>query len=365
MKILHIAESIQGGCGTYLNEVVPCQVHDLGAGNLRVLVPIQHVSQLVNIPPQCIETFARGSRSLGLLSLLFNSFKTIRSFQPDVIHLHSTFAGALVRLFSVLINRNIRIVYCPHGWVFDVEQRKFIARFLEIAERLLANRAFKIVAISSFEFRRARDIGIASDKLVTILNGISACPPTASGPAWNGTRLRILFVGRLDKQKGVDVLLRAVDDLQDKVCLRVIGAGVNNHKHENHVPANVEMLGWQPQNVINAQMKLCDVLVMPSRWEGFGLVAIEAMRCGKPVVATRVGGLASIVVDHVTGRLVEKDDVQGLIKILASESLENWRKMGNSGQSHFLQKYTIERVHQQLMELYSQAVATLPPTKDC
>jgi glycosyltransferase involved in cell wall biosynthesis len=102
-------------------------------------------------------------------------------------------------------------------------------------------------------------------------------------------------------------------------------------------------------------MAACDVVVMPSRWEGFGLVAIEAMRLAKPVVASGVGGLREIIVEGVTGRLVPAEDPVALREALLADSAQRRAQMGSDGRRRFLERYCIDRTHAQLLRLYASA----------
>jgi glycosyltransferase involved in cell wall biosynthesis len=356
MRILHIAESIRGGCGTYLNEIVPLQIEDLGPHNVRVLVPDQHVSHLARIAPSDIDTFNRPRRSTGLIFLAIKAIASIRAFRPDVLHIHSTFAGGLIRLLAAFMPGRRFIVYCPHGWVFDVEQGRVSRRIVEWAERMLSLLCDRIVAVSEYEFEAGIRIGISARELVLVENGISniALPEEASG--WRDSRLRSLFVGRLDTQKGLDILIQAASRLKEKVAVRVIGASVNSSSMQMTIPENVEMLGWKSQEEIAAQMAACDVVVIPSRWEGLSLVAVEAMRSGKAVIASDIGGLTSVVVNGVTGVLVAKNSVAELTAALVSRTRDEWSELGRAGRARFLDYYTVDRVHRQLMELYSSGL---------
>ncbi|MGA2537704.1 MAG: glycosyltransferase [Terracidiphilus sp.] len=362
MKILHVAESIRGGCGTYLNETVPAQIAELGRENMRVLVPAQHASHLSRIDPGCLRTFHRPRRSLGLFFMAAAAGTILKSFRPDVVHLHSTFAGVVIRLMAPLLARRSFIVYCPHGWVFDVEMPAAPRRLLGRIERLLATLTGRIVAISHYEYEAGKKIGIDPGKLVEIVNGIRDLVSKRQA-VWNDKRLRVLFVGRMDVQKGFDVLVRAVYSLEDQVTVRAIGAAIHSAGksagNESAALQNVEMLGWMGEEDIAAHMLACDVIVIPSRWEGFGLVAIEAMRAGKAVVATSVGGLRSIVVDGITGRLIPKNDAQSLAMVLTSRSASDWAEMGQAGRTRYLELYTVDRVHRELMSLYRQTAPDL------
>ena len=132
LKILHVAETIWGGCGTYLNELMPLQSAHLGAAQVRCLVPAQHRPQLHDVPAAQVATFDRRSRKAGIAKLAAAVLQQVRDWQPDLLHVHSTVAGGIVRLLSC-VRPLPPIVYCPHGWVFDVAANRFLhhmVRFL-------------------------------------------------------------------------------------------------------------------------------------------------------------------------------------------------------------------------------------------
>ena len=360
MKILHVAESIKGGCGTYLNEIVALQAASLGPHRVRCLVPREHALHLSRLDAASLRTFARPSRLGGLPHLLRALAQQVRYWKPDLVHAHSTFAGALSRMLS-LLGTMPPIVYCPHGWVFDVEQPGLARWATRGAERWMAPRSARIVAISEAERRLGELAGIEPRRLVLVPNGIRPDVTAARAP-WPTARLRVLFVGRLDRQKGVDVLLDAVRGLGDVASVRIIGeavvgAGGPMRGEDN---GHVEFLGWLDQAGVAAQINACDVVAMPSRWEGFGLVALEAMRAGKAVWASAVGGLPEIVVDGVTGRLFPAGDAAALRSLLLRTGRDELRRLGAAGRGRFAAHYTSDRTHAALMQLYAQVLRRAP-----
>ncbi len=125
-----------------------------------------------------------------------------------------------------------------------------------------------------------------------ILNGIDLArfPASAepSGPPW-----RLLAVGRLTVQKGLDVLIEAMRYLPPEVSLDILGEGPDRAcltASAASLGGRVRFVGWTDD--VPAWLRRSHVVVLPSRWEGFGLVAIEAMAVGRPLVASRVQGLS-------------------------------------------------------------------------
>jgi D-inositol-3-phosphate glycosyltransferase len=139
-----------------------------------------------------------------------------------------------------------------------------------------------------------------------------------------GPEPTLLFVGRIQRLKGIDILIRAAAELRDDIGgLRVLVVGGTDdapgrqrseearelHRlralvHDLNLANVVQFVGAVDQPLLPEYYRAADVTVMPSTYESFGLVAVESMACGTPVVASRVGGLATIVRDGENGALV-------------------------------------------------------------
>lgn len=366
MRILHVFETLPGGPATYLNEIVPAQIEALGQDNVRVLVPDAHMSFVKNIPMSSVSNFVRKRRSTALPALAIAVARQVKAFKPDIVHAHSTFAGAIVRAISALPGSFPPVVYCPHGWVFDMQTLGILQHPARSIEKALVPLSRMIVAISEHEYQQGLKAGIPAHRMTVIENGISSKPPEIVPAEWTDERTKVLFVGRLDRQKGVDILLDAAAQLGDKAVFRIIGAHVTNRNDLKRAPlSNVEFLGWRSAEEIAGQMAVCDVVAMPSRWEGFGLVALEAMRSHKPVIASAVGGLQSVVSDGITGVLFPAGDHLALARAISSRDFQGWARLGVAGHARFLERYRSERTNQELMDLYRSILADRTVESPC
>lgn len=357
MRILHVAESVKGGCGTYLDQVVRAQLADPAIEDVHVVVPGAHVVQIPGIPASNRTLFqSHGRSAASLLSLWQTTVRQITAFRPDCIHLHSTFAGAVGRLGLALGISRPPVVYCAHGWAFDMAGSRIKRSIMSAAERALSFGCEGVIAISEYERERGIAIGIAPRRIVTVLNGIVDAPPPP--PPQPGPLRRVLFIGRLDRQKGIDVLLAATQDLDHRIALRIIGSAVvGDQAPVTSDRVGVEMLGWCDEARIRDELAWADCVVIPSRWEGFGLVALEAMRAGRPVIASHVGGLPEVVDDGRTGWLVPVDDPAALRSALLSTTDAQLVAAGAAGRQRFVQRFTIERTASALNAVYRQAIA--------
>ncbi|KTR84384.1 hypothetical protein NS277_04225 [Novosphingobium barchaimii] len=354
MKVLHVAESVKGGIATYFDEILSKQVSFYGPASVRILVPEDQKLEIRQIPSDCISTFSRRTRLRSLPHLVIKFNSEVASFKPDIVHMHSTVAGAILRSLPSASRRLWKTVYCPHGWAFDMDRTQLSKLLIRKVESALAYRTDAVVAISEHEYQQGLDLGIDPQKLFLVVSGIGEDVSLPAAAEWGSARTRVLFVGRLDRQKGFDLLLDAVSANPEHLELRAIGANVVERAGSATIqpPENVCMLGWQDRQSIFAQMAACDVVAIPSRWEGFGLVALEAMRAGKPVVASAVGGLTSIVEHGVTGMLLAKGDAEALATALMSQNRSSWEGLGRSGRAKFERFFTSERAYAQLRRLY-------------
>jgi D-inositol-3-phosphate glycosyltransferase len=184
----------------------------------------------------------------------------------------------------------------------------------------------------------------------------------------------ILFVGRLDPVKGLETLLKAIckltelePELAKDLCLAVIGGDDDNDgsdiadelecldklKDEVGLHDLVAFLGSRAQNTLAHYYSAAEVCVVPSHYESFGLVALEAMACGTPVIASRVGGLQRTVEDGVTGLLVPAGDEDALaqkLQLVLSDGELRQRLAANAW--HKAQEYTWQKVATRIMEVY-------------
>jgi glycosyltransferase involved in cell wall biosynthesis len=262
----------------------------------------------------------------------------------------------IVRAMLPFLATRAKVVYCPHGWAFERSARPLSGLIARVVERALTSITDAIVCVSESELRAGCAAGIRRERISLVRSGIRPVRPKAidrHSRNWATPKLRVLFVGRFDRQKGVDILLEAAASLQDRVDVRLVGSNVVGKGGGLKLPANVTMLGWMNRNEIEAQYDAAQVVVISSRWEAFGLVALEAMRAGKPIVASRVGALPEIVIDGVTGLLCEPANSVVLAAALEQIAGADLADLGRRGYQRFCSLFTIDRAHRDLCAVYA------------
>lgn len=354
LTVLHCAETIKGGVATYLRDLLPLQVAAYGAQAVQVLVPATQRAELPDLAGVVITSFNdSGSRLRRAWQLAAATRRLVHDCAPAVVHVHSTFAGITVRPMLALLRLRPAIVYCPHGWAFERQMGGLAKRLAILAERWLAHCADAIVCISEHEMRAALQRGLPVVRLHLVRNGVSPAraQPVGPAPAWRTAGLRLLFVGRFDRQKGLDVLFAAMAALGDEAQCAVAGMPVLGD-HAAALPDSVLSLGWLGAGQIEAALDSADALVVPSRWEGFGLVAAEAMRAGRAVIAARCGGLPEVVADGITGVLFEPGSPQALVAAVRGTSRHDLAVMGQRGRERFEHLFSMGRVAAELDQVY-------------
>lgn len=171
----------------------------------------------------------------------------------------------------------------------------------------------------------------------------------------------LLYVGRLVEQKGVEYLLRALYYVREKfpdIRLKIAGEGpfrpwLERLSTNLLLSGQVEFLGWRTGQELARLYQRALVVAVPSIYEPFGMTALEAVACQRPVVASRIGGLKEIIQNKVTGFLAEPNDdldlAQWLMTLLSNADLRN--RMGEAGRASVSSKgYTWPRIAQQVRQ---------------
>lgn len=276
----------------------------------------------------CLLDLQRGRLDLFLASLFYFPTTLMRLLwriardKPDVVNLHFVGAPALFLLIAHTLLR-FRFVVSLHG--DDVEGLPHRTWFDRWVFRATLRRADAVTACSHYLLSRAEDVEpVIARKARVIYNGTDL-PDDAFASRTSILGSGVLGVGRLVPSKGWDVLLRAWSERQGAInhrCLSIIGDGPERDTLMSLSRAlglgqQVEFRGAQGHVDVMKEIGRSALVVIPSRQETFGLVALEAMASGKPVVATRVGGLPEVL-EGADALLVEPDNPVALAEAITS-----------------------------------------------
>lgn len=331
LTVAHVVEGCQGGVGSAVRDLILAQHQDPRIGEIHLLADRRRMGDMLQaVSAATIHEYESSRSALHLVRVSRHLQRQLRSIAPDVVYLHSTFPGLYGRLLGKRQTAPWVSIYCAHGWAFTQQLSFAQKKFYTLVERILAPRADAIVSISYSEFDAAVKSNVVAPLHRVIYHGVPPRKQTLAPPILvDPDRLNLAFIGRFDRQKGLDLLLRVFADPQlSHITLWLIGDSTLGHKYSIPEQPNIKRIGWVPNDQMDDYINCFDAVVVPSRWEGFGLVALEAMRNAKPVLASRIGGLAELVIDGVNGRLFNPDDSCDLTTVLRELSKSELRRMG-------------------------------------
>lgn len=350
MRVLHIGEYVQGGVATYISTLLDHP--DAPEIEDYLICADKNSATDWNLPADHVRYY-HYYRSLTQIPAAIQAIRqAIKELQPDVIYCHSTWAGLFARLPMLMTGKPCRVIYNAHGWSFLRDTAEWKRRIYALIERILQQRTDVIINVSKYEYKAAVRYGLKADNQTVIYSGISPekgkIDPTVKLPEG---KINLLFVGRFDPQKGLDILLKAFNATKrDDLHLTIIGDNVvdGGPKIEKKNTDRITFLGWVPHDKLASYYNACDAVVMPSRWEAFGLVAIEAMKYGKPVIASDRGALPELVEDKVDGYVVDFSETLIFDKI----NRFKLHKLGEKAKCVFKKYYTAEKMCSETKDVY-------------
>ena len=310
--------------------------------------------------------------------------------KPDVVHVHNFFPLLSPSIYDACLEANVPVVQTLHNYrtmcpgallmrggeicekcvtgsayrsVLHGCYKKSVVGTFAVARMVEKHRALgtwqhkvnRFIVLTDFARNKFIEAGFPNNKIVVKPN-FTTDSPLAENEV-NKTRIGALFVGRLSQEKGMATLLNAWNSIE--MPLRIAGSGPLEGLLSDLAGNGVEALGMLDKQSVQKEMQQAAFLVMPSEWyEGFPMVLVEAFSQGLPVVASRLGGMAEIVEDGITGRHFEAGDADDLAKKVRwmNEHPEECRQMGRNARKEYVQKYTPERNHEMLIDIYQQAI---------
>jgi D-inositol-3-phosphate glycosyltransferase len=362
------------------DEHVPHVLHDLGYGNRVVHV---RAGPEVPLPKQALANylpdFVEGVQE----------FADIKGIRYDIIHSHYWMSGVaaldlkvawqvpIVNMFHTLGLMKNRVAQSPG----EIE-----GKYRLEGEQQVLRAVDRIIAATPAEMAQLQWLYQADvEKIVVIPPGVDINRfypiPEDEAKEFIGVPpcgRMILFVGRIEPLKGLDVLLEAIAWLRQQgslaenpFCLVVIGGDAEGNGDSLSAEMTriqalgehyglqdlVTFLGKRGQDTLPYYYSAAEVVVVPSQYESFGMVALEAMACGRPVVASQVGGLAYLVQDGITGFTVPVDDPQALgehLLVLMSDPVLR-QQMGQQA-VFYARRYGWERIAERLMTVYKELI---------
>lgn len=324
MRVLHVAQPVDGGVAAYVVSACTDQV----ARGWRVVVACPDGGRLTadlakaGIPR--VSWNAGRNPGPGSVAEARRLAEIVERERPDALHLHASKAGLAGRLRTRL-RRRLPTVFQPHGWSWLAVDGGLRAATLAW-ERAAARWTDLFVCVGAAEAEAGREQGVPG-RYTVVRNGVDLRRYAVAGDTARTAARHTLgidrdaplavCVGRVTRQKGQDVLLAAWPRVRaacPEARLALVGNGDQLAALSGSPAPGVTFAGAVDD--VRSWLAAADLVVLPSRWEGLPLTVLEAFACGRPVVASRVPGLAEVVPAAV-GALVAPDDPAALGDALA------------------------------------------------
>jgi alpha-maltose-1-phosphate synthase len=261
----------------------------------------------------------------------------------------------------------IPLVVTEHHCVYDplylpyknFAQHVFHELLMKRFELASFNNASVITAVSNFTASSLkRAAGISSAQVIPNWVDTTKFAPAGTSAVKSGRPFSLLFVGNWSRRKGADLLAPIMRKLgrEFRLCLT---SGLRKSKDMN-CPDNMILLGKLQEDELVKAYQDCDALLFPTRFEGFGYAALEAMSCGIPVIATNASALPEVVEDGVTGILCQDGDVDSFVAACRKLAYDRsfCERLGKAGRERAVLNFSEEKIIPLHMALYKNLVAS-------
>jgi len=281
----------------------------------------------------------------------------------NLIHAHAYSAGFSGKILSLILN--IPIVFTVHGANSLDLGKKGPKAWLE--NIILTKIKYDCQISVARSFLKHKNV---NENIRVIPNGADVrklkIKYKKSKTQIKNKKIKLLFIGRLEEIKGVDILLKALGKVKDKLPkfeLRIVGEGsqkkgLEKLMHRLDLCKQVKFLGRKIGQKLTEEYQEADLFVLPSRSEGQPLTLLEAWAAGLPVLATSVGDNPRMVIEGKNGFLVKAGNVgslsRGLLK--AFKKRKQWKKIGQRGYNLVGKKYTWDKTAEKIYKVYKNHV---------
>ena len=312
-----------------------------------------------------------GTRPVGVYSTVKALFlgiqNALKTFRPDIVHVQYMAPGALsIIIFKLLgVKRLLATAHVP-GHIY---KRKWIPR---IISKYMTDLFMTVSQSSEHSFFDVKPelyhqgLIKSGRKHCTVYNCVEVAEELVKVDAKDSHTLTLGIVSRLSQEKGIDRLIDAMPLILQKLpATRLLivgdgeeGASLKKRAKSLHVSHAITWAGLQPKELLESYYAQMDIVIIPSRFEGFGLTAIEAMSDAIPVIASRVDGLMEIIEDDHSGLLTDCSDISDLSSsiLLLLQNNEKRKIIGINGYTRVKATFSYNIYQNKIAELYSEII---------
>jgi len=368
MRILHVAKKYPEALGGDSTIVYNLQKQQVICGH-DVFILVSNCADIPNKPNIFkfgFEDSAKNldkitfKRLLSLVVLFFYSFYILRKIRPTIVHSHSADMGFVVSIACRFYK--LPIVDAVHGLTFSDPQHSIFKRYSEIFFLKCSN--FRAI-MSEDGYGKEMFSKYGLKNFVYIPNGVDLLDFSRKHTTPN-KKIRILFIGRLERQKGLNYLIDAIRILIKKSTdfeVRLVGDGseltylkllVDKYALGSFVKFNGKVSHKQTLDYYYTS----DIVVLPSIWEGFPLTVLEAWGARLPVVVTNVGGISKICNNNENALIIPprspKEITNALFALINDSGLR--KRLGENGRILVEEKYGWEKIAKKVEKIYEEVI---------
>ncbi|MCC5634371.1 glycosyltransferase family 4 protein [Nostoc sp. CHAB 5844] len=389
LLILHNRYRLAGG----EDQVVQAEKSLLEANGHNVIILEENNLSIVNI----WDTLAAAGGAIYSFASKQRVQAEITRFSPEIVHVHNFFPLLSPAVYDACYSKGVPVVQtlhnyrlaCPkampfrdgkvcedcigtlipwssvvHGCYRSSRIQSSVIAAMTTWHRLTGTwhkRVNAYIVLTQFQKEKMIQAGLPAEKIYIKPNFVSSTNTTESNSQRDNY---LLFVGRLSEEKGVSILIDAYIHNNIPIPLKIVGDGPQRQVLQKKVQqagyANlIEFLGYQDKSIVMTLMKKAKFLVLPSIWyEGFPLTIVEAFASSLPVLVSKLGSMAEIVEDQVSGLHFEAGNSQDLAAKIqwAINNPESMNNFGNNARFIYESKYTSAVNYKQLMSIYNKVI---------
>ncbi len=309
----------------------------------------------------------------SIFGKLLTIYKIIKKETPEIVHIHGTRSAFFVRIAVIFLKRKPRIIYTLHG--FHIIRKKWpLNKILVFIEKFLNHWTDVLVCVSEADKKLVLKYGtMPAGEIKVIKNGIDKKQFQINDKS-SAVKLKsklgienkfiLLAVGRLHPPKDYLTILKAVALLVDKIPnikLLIAGDGkmkdcLKKETSNLKIGEYVSFLGYRKD--VPLLLKIADIVVLSTNWEGLPLVPLEAGACRKPIIASNIDGVSETIINGETGFLFKKASPKDLAeKILTLYKNKKLREsMGENGYAFVSSNFSEEKMVQEYNDLYKSSI---------
>lgn len=318
------------------------------------------ISNMVNCKVIYVETLGRRIGLFSDVKTLWKITCLIKSLKPNIVHTHAAKAGFIGRIGTKIAGTKSRVIHTYHGHLISGYFNPLMNFIVIKIEQFLAKFTDEFIAVSSSVRNELVAKNIGSRNRWHVINPGIYISNSLKLEFTKNEIIDLLWIGRFESIKNPDLAIKTYELLcnyaKNFFKLTMVGDGKLLQVSKQYATSknlDIEFTGW----VENPFSKKCDVLMVTSKNEGFGLVILEAASRGIPTIVTDISGVKDFVENNVTGWIVDKTPssfVQTLLAIQANQN--NIYMIGNAAKSKMESGFQLENMIEKYKQLYFDAL---------